>query len=90
MRLRLLILFLLLLAGCASGVKAPEVVKVPVPVACVSEIPLGPELRWETLPADSSPSIQVRALMLDYFDLRGDGAVIRLILEGCKGTLISN
>jgi hypothetical protein len=34
----------MLLAGCASQPKLPEVVKIPVPVPCIDQMPAVPEL----------------------------------------------
>lgn len=34
----------LVLAGCAQGVRVPEVVRVPVPVRCVDQVPARPAL----------------------------------------------
>lgn len=38
------LLLVLLLAGCATGPKLPEVTLVPVPVPCLEALPAAPEL----------------------------------------------
>ena len=38
------LLVALLLAGCSSQPRLPDVVKIPVPIACIDQLPAAPDL----------------------------------------------
>lgn len=71
----------LALTGCASA----PVVRVPVPVACVSAADVPPEPKWltDSLPPDASAAEIVRALGADLVTATQHAATLRSLIGAC-------
>lgn len=69
------------LAGCATT----RTVEIPVPVACVREIPQRPELLAEKAWESGDVFERARALLVDRLRLLMHAERLEAMLEACKG-----
>jgi len=76
-------LAVLLLAGCASLPDAPTVVKVPVSVPCLSELPARPALVTDAELLQMPDAAFVLALAADRLERGKYMAVTEALLAGC-------
>ena len=86
---KILLVVVLLLAGCASTSESqqppkPIEVKVPVPVPCQIEEPKMPEFSFETLTSESTIYQKVQILLADRLLHLGYEEQLRTALRGCK------
>ena len=74
----------LTLTGCATT----QVVRVPVPVACIdrADIPAEPDWLTDSLPPDASAAEIVRALGADLVTAVQHAATLRTLMEACIGS----
>ena len=73
-----------LVAGCASGVRVPEVVKVPVPVPCSVAVPGRPSLASDLDLLAMGDRDLVLALGRDRERLLGYAQQLEAAVEGCR------
>lgn len=81
--MRVLILCLVL-AGCASAPQAPQIVKVPVHVKCLGEVPARPEFAVEKLDPAATDGAKVLALAADWPRGRIYEGKLEAAIAGCK------
>lgn len=73
-----------LLAGCASGPRPPETIRVPVAVPCVQELPAEAVARSDTELLALDDRALVLALAEDRERLRASYGELRAVLEACR------
>ena len=81
---RLLWIFPLLLAGCASTIRVPRRIDVPVPVYCSPHIPAPPPLAVRAISSKSSDAEIARAYVESLMTLSGDDLELRKLLRACR------
>lgn len=86
MRYGPVLILTLTLAGCASTVKIPEEVKVPVPVPCVDaqDVPAPPPLHTEADLLAMDPYRRTVALWVDYVQLLVYKQKLEVITNRCS------
>ena len=72
-----------LLAGCASDPKLPEVVRVPVPVACIEALPEAPETARDAELLALDDYRLVLTLARDRAALAASYGELRALAEAC-------
>jgi hypothetical protein len=77
------LLLVLLLSGCAVQPKLPEVVKVPVPVPCIDQIPAAPELAQDDAVLAMGDYEAVLTMWRDRLSARVAYDELRAIAEAC-------
>lgn len=76
-------IFLHFLTGCATT-KGPEVVKVPVSVACIdpTDVPDKPKLTFESTPWTTGAG-KAKELLVDYYNLQAYAVRLEILVSGC-------
>jgi len=59
-------------------------VKIPIPVPCVSQVPVRPESALDTLPVETSLFDAMRAFMDDRDRLTSHAETLEALLEACR------
>lgn len=72
----------LLLSGCAGPVVLE--VKIPIPVPCVSAIPVRPESALDRLPLEASVFESAKALLVDRERIGAYTGNLEALLEACR------
>ena len=75
---------LLLLAGCATAPALPERVEVPVPVPCVSAMPVRPDLVTDANLRAMTDYQLVLALWRDRMQRRQYEAEVEAVIAACR------
>ena len=77
---------IVVLSACGWGCSMLPVreVKIPIPVPCVSQVPLRPESALDKLPAETPLFDAMRAFMDDRDRLRSHTDTLEALLEACK------
>lgn len=85
--LLVLSVFVIVVSGCAH--RPPKIVteevKVPVPVDCIDRNDVPPERNLETdrLTPSASDFAKIKAVLIDFKQLRGDDREMRALIRGC-------
>ena len=81
--MRLLLVSLCCVAGCATTVEIPKVVKVPVPVPCIETLPPSPTVTADAVLAVLPDYDLVLTLALDRKYLQQGYAELRAVATAC-------
>lgn len=73
---------LALLSGCMHT--QVREVRIPIPVPCVTEIPVRPALTFEKLPKEAPVFPQVQALLVDRERMGSYEKSLEALLEACR------
>jgi hypothetical protein len=84
MRFALIWLASSLLVGCASGPQIPKEIRVPVPVACIDQVPQRPSMLSDAELLALDDYGLVLALARDRRVRQGWEATIEALIEGCR------
>jgi hypothetical protein len=79
------IILVMLLSSCASLIKPPVQVLVPIPVPClaVDMIPEQPELQRLDLSKDDDIFTKVNTILSDALKLEADNNILRALVQSC-------
>lgn len=79
-----ILLYVVLLAGCAGAPPATQTVYVPVHTPCVKDVPPAPAYEFDTMPLDSPAGEKVLALARDWARGRKYENLLTAIVDGCQ------